>query len=267
MKHFFVAAMATAILLASCSKSADPGFQSVETGQLDIEFDNIAGGQDLQLKSGNYTNSLNEQFTVNTFNYFISNIKLQHTDGSIYTVPQNDSYFLIKEENPAQFISLTNIPAGNYNGISFVLGIDSLKSSQPIENRTGVLDPATGAAGMYRDGNLGYIFLKLEGSSTALPATDKNFFYHIGGFGGYSSPTINNIKNIILTAAAGAQAEVRKNKTEAPHMHIFADVLKLFNGPIPISIATHPQVTFEPFSINIANNYQNMFSIDHIHND
>ena len=119
---------------------------------------------------------------------------------------------------------------------------------------------------MYWVWNSGYIFLKLEGTSTVLPAADNAFFYHIGGFGGYNSPTINNIKSITLTST-GAAAEVRKNKPEAPHIHILADALKVLNGPTPISIAANPMVMFNPFSVNIANNYQSMFKIDHIHND
>lgn len=267
MKSLFMAVLSAAILFTSCSKSTEPDFQPGDTGSLDIEFDNIAGAQDLQLNTGVYTNSSGEPFSITTLNYFVSNIKLKNVDGSEYVVPRDDSYFLIKEENPTQLISLENIPAGNYNGISFILGVDSLKSTEPIENRTGALDPAGEAAGMYWVWNSGYIFLKMEGTSTVLPPADNAFFYHIGGFGGYTSPTINNIKLISLIGPSGAQAEIRKDKSEAPHIHIFADALKVFNGPVPVSIAANPMIMFSPLSVDIANNYQNMFSIDHIHND
>lgn len=50
-------------------------------------------------------------------------------------------------------------------------------------------------------------------------------------------------------------------------MHILADALKVLNGPVPISIAANPMVMFSPFSVNIADNYKSMFTIDHIHND
>lgn len=267
MRYFFMAIIATATLFASCSKTNEPDFQPGDTGNLDIEFDNIVGTQDLQLNTGVYTNSSAESFTVTTLNYFISNIVLTNVDGSEYTVPRNDSYFLIKEENSSQLISLANVPAGNYNGLRFILGVDSLKNTEPIENRTGSLDPAGEAAGMYWVWNSGYIFLKMEGTSSVLPAADNAFFYHIGGFGGYSSPTINNIKPVTLVSSTGAVAEVRKNKTEAPHIHILADALKVLNGPTNVSIAANPMVMFSPYSVNIANNYQSMFSIDHIHND
>ena len=266
MRPLYMAVIAAVTLFASCSKSKEPDFNPGDTGSIDIEFDNVVGAQDLQLNTGTYTNSSGEQFTITTLNYFVSNIVLQNTDGSTYTVPRNDSYFLIKEENPSQLISLSNVPAGNYNGISFVLGVDSLKNTDPVENRTGALDPAGDAAGMYWVWNSGYIFLKMEGTSPVLPAADNAYFYHIGGFGGYSSPTINNIKTITLSTT-GATAEVRKNKIEAPHMHILADALKVLNGPVPISIAANPMVMFSPFSVNIADNYKSMFTIDHIHND
>lgn len=267
MRSLLMAIIATATLFAACSKSKEPDFQPGDTGNLDIEFDNIVGSQNLQLNTGVYTNSSSESFSITTLNYFISNIVLKNANGSEYTVPRNDSYFLIKEESPSQLISLVNVPAGNYIGLRFILGVDSLKNTEPIENRTGSLDPAGEAAGMYWVWNSGYIFLKMEGTSPVLPAADNAFFYHIGGFGGYSSITINNIKSVSLTSAGGSMAEVRKNKEGAPHIHILADAAKILNGTTPISIAANPMVMFSPFAVNIANNYQSMFSIDHIHND
>jgi hypothetical protein len=41
----------------------------------------------------------------------------------------------------------------------------------------------------------------------------------------------------------------------------------VLDGTTAISIADNPMVMFAPFSVNIANNYAGMFSIDHIHND
>jgi hypothetical protein len=267
MKYFFMAACSAAILFASCSKSKTPEFQPGDTGQLEIEFDNVVGAQNLQLNTGVYVNAKGENFTVSTLNYYISNIRIKNVDGTEYIVPKDSSYFLIKEENTSQIITLNNVPAGDYNAISFIVGVDSLKCASPIEERTGVLDPAGEGAGMYWTWNSGYIFLKMEGTSTALPAGSDAYMYHIGGFGGYSSTTINNIKTVSLNAPSGSVAGVRKNKDEAPHIHLFADVLKVFDGSTTVSIVENPMVMFSPYSVNIANNYAKMFSINHIHND
>ena len=63
-----------------------------------------------------------------------------------------------------------------------------------VSQRTGVLDPSGAGADMYWTWNSGYIFFKMEGTSPAATGMGNSFMYHIGGFGGYSAPTINNIK-------------------------------------------------------------------------
>ncbi len=42
---------------------------------------------------------------------------------------------------------------------------------------------------------------------------------------------------------------------------------RITNGTTNIDFATYPVVMFNPYSTNIANNYANMFAIDHVHND
>lgn len=267
MKMLYSLLITLVAFTTACKKEAQPEFLPGEKGKLVVEFDNIVGNQNLQLNTGVYTNASGEQFKISMLNYFISNIVLTNEDGTTYVVPKDSSYFLIKEENPTQEIELSNIPAGNYTGISFVLGIDSLKNTAPVGERTGCLDPAGDGAGMYWTWNSGYIFLKMEGPADVATSGDKKFRYHIGGFGGYSSATINNIKKISLPFAAGTRAEVRKEKAHGPQIHLLADAAKVMNGPTNISIATHTTVMFNDYSVNIANNYASMFSVDHVHND
>ncbi len=266
MKRLFIFISALTAL-SSCKKDTVAEYLPTDKGELEIEFDNVVGGSNLQLNTGVYTNAAGESFSVNLLDYYISNIRLKKDDGSEYVVPKNSSYFLIKEEDPSQMITLDDVPAGNYTGITFTLGVDSSKCAAPLAERTGVLDPAGAGAGMYWTWNSGYIFVKLEGTSAVATTADKKFRYHIGGFGGYSSPTINNIKTITLNAGAGASAKVRQNKPEAPHIHIMADIAKVMNGSTNVSIAANTTVMFMPYSVNIANNYAGMFNIDHIHND
>jgi hypothetical protein len=131
-----------------------------------------------------------------------------------------------------------------------------------------VLDPSAGMdAGMYWGWNSGYIFFKMEGASAAAPVDPSGqhkFRYHIGGFGGYSAATINNIKTITIDLNAGGIPKVRQGR-EA-NVHLMVDVLKLFNGTTNISIATNPTVMFSDFSVKVANNYASMFSHDHTEN-
>ena len=240
----------------------DTSFDPVGPGTLQLVFDNVAGNQDLQLAAGTYRNASGESFTPTTLNYFVSNVKLTRTDGREYVVPQDISYFLIKEAVPtSQTITLPNVPAGSYKSVSFVLGVDSLRSTMEVGRRTGVLDPAgdhTSANGMYWSWNSGYIFLKLEGTSPSAPtdATGKNTFrYHIGFFGGRDTRTINNLKTVSIPFDSDVARVAPKQR---PTVTVQADVLKLFNGPATVSIAKNPEVMISPYSQTVATNYAQM---------
>lgn len=261
MKRIFAAVAVSAIFFASCKKED----QAEGNGSITLHFDNVAGTADLALNTGVYTNASGQNYKVTRFDYYISNIKLKRTDGSEYIIPQDKSYFLVKESDAAsQEIELEDVPAGDYNGVSFVVGVDSLRSVANISQRTGVLDPAGAGSGMYWTWNSGYIFMKLEGTSPASTMPGNEIMYHIGGFGGMTSATINNIKTISLTFPAAA-ATVRSNI--APEVHLLTDVKKVLDGATNISIATTPMLMFDPASTTIANNYKNMFVVDHVHND
>lgn len=265
---FALLILSLAVFIASCDKN-DSDINPNEKGSMTLHFDNRIGDADLVLNTGTYNNALNQPYSLTMFNYFISNIQLHNTDGTVYTVPQNESYFLVKESDPeSQEISLDNIPEGNYDKVTFTVGVDSARNTMPIADRTGALDPAGEAAGMYWMWNSGYIFMKMEGLSSVAPLDTASgthpFFYHIGGFGGYSSPTINNIKTVALPFGS-KNAEVRNDVT--PEAHIFVDAAKVLNGTTNLDFAAYPVVMFNAYSTNIANNYANMFAVDHIHND
>jgi len=252
-------------LFNACKKDDPSDIDPTRKGNLRISFENVVGNQSLQLNSGSYQNALGESFNVTMLNYYISNISLVDENGNVYTVPQNESYFLVKQDvSASKSITIPNVPEGNYTSIRYTIGVDSLRSTMPIADRTGVLDPADGGQGMYWMWNSGYIFMKFEGTSTA--ASGGDIKYHIGGFGGYSSPTINNIKNVDLSFGAEA-AEVREANSSGPQLHIKADVLRLFTGSTDVSFAANPVVMSGAYSGNIANNYVNMFTVDHVHND
>ena len=240
----------------------DTSFDPVGPGTLQLVFDNVVGGQDLQLNAGTYTNASGDSFTPTTFNYFVSNIRLTRTDGREYIVPQDSSYFLVKEDVPtSQTITLPNVPAGSYKSVSFVIGVDSLRSTMEVGRRTGVLNPGgdhTSANGMYWSWNSGYIFLKLEGTSPSAPtdATGKNTFrYHIGFFGGRDTRTLNNLKTVPIPFANDVARVAPKQR---PTVTIQADVLKLFDGPATVSIAKNPEVMISSYSQTVATNYAQM---------
>jgi hypothetical protein len=268
-KYSLLAILFFVFTFLGCTRvQVDAEFDPNETGSLILEFDNIAGSQDLKLGT-EYTNAVNEKFSVNLLQYFISNIKLKTQDGREHIIPQDQSYFLVREHDKnSQFIKLNGLPEGYYTQVSFTIGVDSTRCTMPPAQRTGVLDIGNENTGksMYWSWNSGYIFFKIEGYSPV--GRDYNgqkvFFYHVGGFGGYSSPTVNNIRTKTMTFGKD-RALVRKTKT--PEIHIVTDVLKVFDGSTKISIATNPSSHFTAWSSNVANNYVNAFEYHHLHND
>jgi hypothetical protein len=267
LKNKLFALIITAVVFAHC-KPESPAVPASQTSSIAISFNHYIADSLLVLNTKNYSNSIEQNFTVDKFNYFISNIILEKTDGTNYVVPQDSSYFLIKSSNKAsQNISIKNIPVGNYRRISFMIGVDSARSCMPASARTGALDVGATAADMYWTWNTGYIFLKLqcmpiipkgEDSSAVIP-----YVYHIGGYGGLNNPTLNNIRLVNLNF--GENLNLTSNSTTAKII-IKADALKVLEGSTQVNLNSTPTVMLTPYSANIANNYQNMFSIINIIN-
>ncbi|RZM24945.1 MAG: hypothetical protein EOO88_21070 [Pedobacter sp.] len=238
------------MLLGFTSKSED-------SGNLTISFNHLFKGQKLDFTQ-EFTNSHGEKMKFSTLNYFISNIKLTKKDGTSYIVPQDSSYFLVKEsEMQSKQINLKQIPKGEYSAITFTVGVDSLRNTMDIAKRTGALDVGGIAKGMYWIWNSGYIFFKLEGTSPSAPDQQKNkFAYHVGGFGGYNSRTINSIRTKEFVASG---LEVSNSKR--PVVEIDVELAGMFDAHTPIRIAERSTVMWGDISTKIADNYISCFKM------
>jgi hypothetical protein len=253
-----LSALAITIVLVSCNKTEEIGLNDKNT--ITLEFDNRVGSQNLEMGSKTYKNAMNEDFTVTTFNYFVSNIKLKKADGS--ELKMDDQYFLVREADPKSLtVSLKDVPAADYTSLSFMIGVDSLKSVADVSLRKGVLDIASyGDDAMYWSWNSGYIFMKFEGTSPAAPARANGarlLQVHVGGYGGFSAKTTNNLRTVTLPLVN----MVKVRRDVSPKITVVADVLKIFDGAIKISFATTNTVHSPTVAVPIANNYVQMFSV------
>jgi len=262
MKNTLLVAVIAILGFSSCKKDNDSPYNGNVKAELSVEFDNIAGSSDLQLNTGTYTNSSGEAFSVTKLKYYVSNFILTKTDGTVYIVPQDSSYFLIDESDEETHEPELQVPEGEYKTLQFTLGVDSLRNTMDISERTGVLDPTGIGGDMYWGWNSGYIFFKMEGGSGA--SSTGGYMYHIGGFGGYSSATINNIKTITLDLTQRGMPQVKTGR-EA-NIHLMVDVTKMFSGVNTVSIAAHSMVMFDDYSASIADNFPGMFRHDHTEN-
>jgi hypothetical protein len=255
--------LAAPLAFSGCKKDSDSpdttGTGSVNfTVQNVVPNTNIVGVQlptPLVLNSSVATTSAGETFTVSTFEYYLSNIKFTKSDGTTYAAP--DTYFLV-DQATAKTLNFTvpNVPAGDYTGVSFIVGVDAQK--------TGLTDPATftgflnQAYNMYWTWNSGHIFMKMEGTLTSANPT-KPLTCHIGGYTGAT--------NAIVTATpsfGNSKLTVRTDK--APTVALQANVAKLFDGPNPVTLSNFTGAHMPGAqSVQIAQNYAaGMFSVTQI---
>jgi hypothetical protein len=219
---------------------------ATELANIEVEFNNTIDDS-LLVFGKKYLNPMGDTFTVNKFNYYISNIVLVKEDNSLFT--QTESYYLIEQSKPeSKKLSIGSVPVGKYKSIRFLLGIDSARNVSGAQ--TGALDPAKG---MFWNWNTGYIMLKLEGAAPT--STAMGFIeYHLGGFKG-----VNKVQRSFDLAFSPLVFEVTKSKTSK--LRLQTNVNELFQSPNQISFSAYPVIASAGANAKMmADNSQNMIT-------
>jgi|GEM_PF-74542 len=249
------------IVLVACSDDEN----TAQSGPISLEFDNVVSAANLQLNTDNtpYTNGKGEDFKVTMLSYYVSNIKLKSSDGTIYQDPMasdgSAGYYLIHESDAAsQIVTLQNVPKGEYIEVTFTIGVDANQLNQGAQ--TGALDPVSG---FFWSWNSGYIFMALEGVSPVSTEDDHVFQYHIGGYKDDGANQVDNIKTITLSFN-GDTAPVRPE--HEPEVHLLFDVNKFLNGPgEQVTFSTNASRHSPKPCADLANNISDAFVVDHVH--
>jgi len=260
IKYFSLLALVASLVFTSCKKDPDEPAPTptpnnpATTGSLALHFENMVGDSVLVLNTQNYVNANGDTFNISKFDYYISNIKL--LKGGVVKYVETESYHLLKQSNLASLeFSLTGVPVDNYDGIQFMIGVDSTRNVSGAQ--TGALDPANG---MFWSWSSGYIMLKMEGSSPQSGAASQNLIYHVGGFSG-----VNNSLRVVSPNFSGSTANV--SGTVTPEIHFAVDVLEMFTTPTNTNFATTHTVHMPGVAAKtIADNYADMITVEHIHN-
>jgi hypothetical protein len=232
------------ILLIACALNSNA--QHSSKGMLSIEFNNYVDDLILKLDSTVYKNELGQTYTVTNFKYYISNIHLLRSDGKDFI--STDHFLINEDEENSKNINLNSIPEGEYNSISFIVGVDSLHNCNGAQS--GALDPVNG---MFWAWNTGYIFLKLEGRSSASTSPGNILEYHIGG---YKQPS-NCIRTITLKFEQAKK--IHNNETAA--INIKTNVAEILKTPSTINFGELSAVTDFHNATTIADNFKDMFTI------
>ena len=239
----------------SSPEPVSPLPEQVTSGNLKILFEGMVDTNALVLGAQTYTNQAGNAFNITSYEFFISNIKLTKLDGTVWS--ETNSYHLIDYSNdPSTLISITDVPFGNYKSIEFTLGVDSARNVSGAQ--VGALDPSSG---MFWTWNQGYIMAKFEGTSPQSSLAGNQLKFHIGGFSG-----TNSVLKTISPSFNGDTAKV--SRTVVPQIHLSNNVLEWFQTPTMIDFTTVNNITMTGASAKmIADNYSDMFTVEHIHNN
>lgn len=253
-----IAALAITFAFSSCSNDDDPVQVISGEGSLKLEFDNVYKDADLAFNTA-YVNSNGETVKITEAKYIVSNIVLTKDDGSTYTVPKSQSYFIIDEATEAStLLTLPNIPAGNYTKVKFGIGVDQAQFNLGATGQGDFLAQAQ-AAGMMWSWSAGYKFVALEGTFTsATVTTDTTFMLHTGQTGSdynYAEVTVNLPENALVRT------------TITPQIHLMADLSQLPDGTNKINFSEGAMVMGGTKLALVTANIANMFEAHHVHND
>ena len=248
---------AAAILIALMT-ACSPGKQA-DRFPVGIEITHQVATQPLRLDGALYKTSAGDEYSVDHLRYYLSNFRLRRTDGTWFVSPQNaessQGYFLVDAAlKQSQTFSIGPVPAGEYSGIEFLIGVDTARNSAGAQS--GTLDPARG---MFWTWNTGYIFFKLEGHSPQSSSKQHELTYHLGG-----SEPISGARLVFLPL--GAVAIKVDAKTHA-QIHLSADISQVFEAAHRIRIAELSEAMSPKAGVPIADNIAGLFRVAHVHND
>lgn len=257
-----IAFFAVAIALVSCSSNDDTVSGS---GSLKVEFENGFADNALVFGSATVPTSLNEVLKISSVKYIVSNIVLTKKDGTIFTYPKAQSYFIVDGSDTSSLIlNLSNIPAGDYKAIKFGIGVDQ---AQYELGQSGISDFWTTAQneGMTWSWASGFKFLAFEGTFTSSTvATDTPFMIHTGKTG-----TDYNYTEVSLNLPTNALVRT----TITPQIHLSTDLSQIIDGTNKINLSDHNSMGMGAMIMGgadlplISANIANMFSVEHVHND
>lgn len=225
---------------------------SNNAGIVKITFINVVKKEPMVLGEVKYINPFGETYSINKFKYYISNVAMQTSSGYI---SEKESCYLINQVDSASLSFSFPLPAGTYNSLSFLLGVDSLHNVSGAQ--TDALDPVND---MFWTWNSGYVMAKMEGASSA-SSFNNVFEFHIGGFAG-----VNNVLKNIKLKLVPQPLLITENKTS--EIIIECDANTWWQKPNDIKISAHPNISSPGLlAKKVSDNYIKMFKVKEIINN
>ena len=147
----------TLALLQGCKKDDKNTPDPVATANIDFHIRYHVDGKQLEFDTMLYKNAAGNEYSVSRLHYYIAGLILLPAKGN--PIRDKTVHYIDAKEAATNTFNLKNMPAGNYSGISLLIGLDS------ISNKTGFLPATIENMNMAWPDMMGggYHFLKLEG--------------------------------------------------------------------------------------------------------
>jgi len=204
-----------------------------------------ASGKELVKEELIYKDSAGQKYSITTFNYFISNIKLRNKEQNIF-YQEVDSYHLVKSFlNPNNTeIILKNVPRKKFAEMELSIGVDSIANKNI--DKLGQLDPGSDMIWNWEEG---YKFFDFTGRY--MDGTNLNpFVFHIGGNENYKTLTFS------FPALLGNNYDVVKDG----QIILEADASGILGSPNKVDFkVTNNVMSTKVGADKIAENYANGF--------
>lgn len=208
-------------IISSCKEKNDKG-------KISIKFNHQVDGDKLRVDTMIYTNAAGNQYLVSEVQYFISDIKLYKIDGSeilINEIHYVDTDFMDSWE---WFID-DEIPAGNYDLISFIFGIPDEKN---ISNS--FVNPPESFMFWPEFLGGGYHYLKLNGKWLKAGQTNQTtpFNCHLGRgqvYFSYPDSIMGFIANEFRVSLPGSSFQMSEGNRK--QIHLTMNIDEWFKSP------------------------------------
>ena len=163
-------------LLISCAVLAQKhSFCQDKKESIRLSFRITLGGDTYEPNQLNSYKEINTTH-IETCQFYLSNFVLLKSGLAVWR-EENSHHLLNAHANESLSIALNCPRRMEFDGIQFLLGIDSLTNVSGAYG--GDLDPTNG---MYWAWNSGYINFKLEGKHNDCPTQNNQFQFHLGGY-------------------------------------------------------------------------------------
>jgi hypothetical protein len=213
------------LVASSCTEDNKPD-TTILDGSTSLILDARFGDVDFELNKVFQVTSDGESFNFefSKLRYWVSNVVLVKAEGGEFKVP--NSFYLVEETNeipvqdgtfgkvyPAkkrEEIILANIPAGDYSGIKFHIGVEQ-KYNDNLTLTAGELNPLNGMASDSWMWFTSYIFTSTSGKITKQSdaTQSKNFFWETGSNELYTEKTVTFDQPITINSTTNSTVNLK----------------------------------------------------------